>query len=247
MSDYYGYLAQVYDEMMSYVPYDNWVVSINEIVATYYPNRAPSIFEIGGGTGTLGARLSYEGYDYTGSDYSEAMCRVAWSKGIDMVCTDCRSLAIKKQYDLVVFLFDGINYLETLEEYTTTFREVAKVVSAGGLLLFDITTEYNSLQNFDDYHEAESFDDGAYIRHSYYMPQEHKQVNDFEIFARSSSNEELYSRFLEQHCQTLFSAEQIRACVPLDLFDIIGIWDGFTRNPINATSERVHFLLRRKV
>ena len=175
----------MYDEMMSYVPYQNWVDLINRIADASFTARKPSIFEIGAGTGSLGAMLSYSGYPYRGSDISEAMCVIAWQKGLDVHCADCRALPLHTQQDFVVFLFDGINYLTALEEYTKTFLEVARILRPGGLFLFDITTEYNSLHNFDDYHEAESFDEGIYIRHSYYEQEKKLQVNDFEIFVKN--------------------------------------------------------------
>ena len=246
MSECYSSLALVYDDMMSYVPYDNWVLTINYVVENYFTLEKPSIFEIGGGTGTLGARLSYEGYEYTGSDVSPEMCEVAWAKGLDMICTDCRAISLKEKYDLLLFLFDGINYLENLADYAETFISVATIVRTDGYFLFDVTTEVNSLTNFDDYHEAESFERGAYIRHSYYEPENHRQVNDFEIFVQDANNSQSYSRVSEQHCQTLFSVEQIKATIPLDLFDIVAIWDGFSQDDVHDTSERVHFLLKRK-
>lgn len=245
MSERYQSLAAVYDEMMSYVPYQNWVDLINRVADEYFLDTRPSIFELGAGTGTLGGMLSYLGYPYQGSDISQSMCEIAWSKGLDNLCVDSRNIPLKTQFDMVIFLFDGINYLTNLSDYTKTFLEVSRLLSTGGLFLFDITTEYNSQQNFDDYHEAESFEKGAYIRHSYYEKEKNLQVNDFEIFVESGEEGGLYHRVHEQHCQTLFGVERVLASIPEELFTVVGVWDDFTQNPANDTSERIHFLLRR--
>ncbi len=240
----YRNLALVYDNMMSYVPYQNWVGLIDYIKESQFGGRDISLFEIGGGTGTLGSILSYVGYNYTGSDITPSMCSAAWDKGLDFICADCRNLPIKTNFDLAIFLFDGINYLSSLEEYAQTFREVATILDLGGCFLFDITTIYNSRMNFDDYMEADSYDTGAYIRHSFYDPESRTQRNLFDIFVKEQ-NSEKYLRLEEEHVQHLFSVEEISSVVPLDLFTIEGVWHEFAAEPVKATAERIHFLLKR--
>lgn len=240
----YRNLALVYDNMMSYVPYQNWIGLIDHVKETQFNGREISIFELGGGTGTLGAILTYVGYDYHGSDITPSMCAAAWEKGLDFICVDCRNIPVTRTFDLVIFLFDGINYLQTLEEYAQTFREVASILEPGGCFLFDITTVYNSRMNFDDYMEADSYDTGAYIRHSFFDPESKTQRNLFDIFVKHSENES-YTRLEEEHIQYLFSVEEISSVVPKDLFTIEAVWNEFSPEPVKATAERIHFLLKR--
>ncbi len=242
----YKNLAKVYDDMMSYVPYQNWVGLIDHVKATRFDNREISIFEIGGGTGTLGSILNYLDYNYKGSDITPSMCEAAWDKGLDFIAADCRSIPIKTTFDLVIFLFDGINYLQDLDQYEQTFREVAKILEPGGCFLFDITTVYNSKMNFDDYMEADSYENGAYIRHSFYDSYTNTQRNLFDIFAQDSQSEEdRYVRLEEEHIQHLFSVEEISSKIPLDLFTVSAVWNEFDPEPVKPTAERVHFLLKR--
>jgi len=240
----YRNLALVYDNMMSYVPYQNWVGLIDQVKSDQFGGKDISIFELGGGTGTLGAILEYVGYSYVGSDITPSMCSAAWDKGLDYFCADCRNLPVATTFDLVIFLFDGINYLKTLEEYTQTFREVATILESGGCFLFDITTIYNSRMNFDDYMEADSYETGAYIRHSFFDPETRVQRNLFDIFVKDSDSEK-YSRLEEEHVQQLFSVEEIQSAVPLELFTIEGVWNEFSPEPVKSTAERIHFLLKR--
>lgn len=241
----YNNLAEVYDSLMSYVPYQNWVGIIERVCKKYYKNSAPTIFELGGGTGTLGAILTFEGYNYKGSDFSEGMCRIAYDKGLDFTCVDGRSIGIKEQFDMVVFLFDGINYLLTEDDYKRCFLEVSKILKPNGLFLFDITTKYNSTVNFDDYEEAESFENGCYIRHSYYERGTTIQHNEFDIYVKDDESE-LYHRFEEHHRQRVFDPSEIEAFIPTDIYSIEGIYDGFSSKAYRSDSERVHFLLRLK-
>lgn len=241
----YKNLAKVYDNMMSYVPYQNWVELIDHVKNTQFDSREISVFELGGGTGTLGSILTYVGYDYVGSDITPSMCEAAWNKGLNFITADCRSIPLQKKFDLVIFLFDGINYLRSLEEYTETFREVASLLEPGGCFLFDITTVYNSQMNFDDYMEADSYDDGAYIRHSFYDSRTATQRNLFDIFAKESDSDK-YIRLEEEHIQHLFSVQDITSAIPMDLFSLEATWNEFDPIPVKSTAERVHFLLKRR-
>lgn len=241
----YKNLAAVYDNMMSYVPYQNWVELINYVKATYFDDREISLFELGGGTGTLGSILTFVGYDYIGSDITPAMCSAAWDKGLDFICADCRELPVSRTFDLVIFLFDGINYLKTLEEYTKTFQQVAQILEPGGCFLFDITTKYNSQMNFEDYMEADSYEDGAYIRHSFYDPETCMQRNLFDIFVKEKDGEKFIRRE-EEHVQHLWDVEEIVSTIPTDLFTLEATWNEFDPEPVKSSAERVHFLLKRK-
>ncbi|ERP38924.1 class I SAM-dependent DNA methyltransferase [Chitinivibrio alkaliphilus] len=240
----YGRLASFYDTMMSHVPYSNWVHLIKDILADYCEKEDPRLFEIGGGTGTLGSILVYEGFAYQGSDYSFDMCQAAWKKGLDYLCCDCRHIPIQSIYDLVFFCFDGINYLHSLDDYAMTFLEVHRVLAPGGLFLFDITTERSSRLFFNDYTEAESFPHGAYIRYCTYDVPERKQYNTFDIFYETDTDR--YCRQREEHVQTVFPTQEVSGAIPEDLFRIVGMWEDFDRSNAGPLAERVHFLLQKR-
>lgn len=242
----YGSLAELYDSLMSYVPYQNWVEMIAEIAQKYARVENPSIFELGGGTGTLGSMLTYEDFSYLGSDLSPEMCKVAWDKGLDFISCDCRNIALKEQCDIVIFCFDGINYLHSLDDYRTCFQQVHSVLQDDGLFFFDITTKNNSVTYFEDYTEAESFENGSYIRHSFFDACTDIQHNDFDIYLAVEGETNRYKRFREEHEQKVFPVEEVERAVPKDLFAIEGIWGDFSFETYTPVSERVHFLLRKK-
>ncbi|MGM0444308.1 MAG: class I SAM-dependent DNA methyltransferase [Fibrobacterota bacterium] len=241
----YGVLARLYDRMMSHVPYSQWVKMIFGIQQAYGEHDNPALFEIGGGTGTLGSILVYEGMDYTGSDISPAMCRAAWDKGLDYICCDCRALPLQRSFDMVFFCFDGINYLSSGREYETAFRELARCLAPKGLFLFDITTEYSSHLYFTEYTDAESFDFGAYIRYADYDTTTHCQRNCFDIFLQDPQKTH-FTRHREEHEQWVFSPDTVQGWIPADLFEVVGMWEDYHFSPVSPQAERIHFLLRRR-
>ncbi len=249
----YSALAPLYDKIMAHVEYDQWVAYIKKIISLYAPVDAPSLFEIGGGTGLLGWKLVREGLRYRGSDLSITMCSLARRRGLPYFAADARFLPVKKNacFDVVIFLYDGINYLQSLDEYAQTFSGVHSLLKPQGLFLFDVTTTANSLKNFSDFLDAGDFDEHFFFRRSYYNRHESMQYNDFTIFSKRTSDGEpgdaygLYQKVAEHHAQKVLPISSIKEAVPRGLFSIIGIWDNFSFQRYSSQSERVHFLLKK--
>jgi predicted TPR repeat methyltransferase len=241
----YDALAPIYDRIMNHVEYDEWVALIERVIDRFLGKTSPAIFEIGGGTGVLGQMLLKEGYSYTGSDRCFSMCRCASEKKVRIIAADGLHLPLKTQFDLVLFLYDGINYLQSLDDYTALFNEVSQTLAPGGFFLFDITTEANSLRHFRSYLEFEDWGDYAYVRRSYYRKDLLEQHNDFTIFKQMNGTPVRFQKIIENHTQIVFGASSIAKSVPLSVFSIEGMWDGYSFKNYRPHSERIHFLLKK--
>jgi predicted TPR repeat methyltransferase len=239
---------------MSHVEYDRWVLYIKKILEYYGETDAPRIFEIGGGTGLLGCKLRAEGYSHIGSDLSYSMCRQALKRGAPFFTADARSLPLKDtaSFDMVIFLYDGINYLQSIDAYPVVFEQVHKHLKGRGLFLFDITTIANSLENFSEFLDAGDFNGHFYFRRSYYHAIDSMQYNDFTIFKQIKNGSDptdggqVYQKAFEHHAQKVLHVQVIKGAVPGNLFDVVGIWDSFSFKRYSSGSERVHFLLKKK-
>jgi SAM-dependent methyltransferase len=254
MTQNYSALAPIYDRIMSHVEYDQWVLYIKRIFGSYGETNTPRILEIGGGTGLLGSKLCFEGYRYIGSDRSFSMCRQAQKRGVPFVAADASNLPFKDlaSFDMALFLYDGINYLQTIDAYRSVFEEIHERLADRGLFLFDITTLANSLGNFSDFLDAGEFDGHFYFRRSYFHAIDSMQYNDFTIFREIRSdrsppqNAPVFEKSFEHHAQKVFHAKEIKDAVPDRLFEVIGIWDNFSFKRYSSGSDRVHFLLKKK-
>jgi ubiquinone/menaquinone biosynthesis C-methylase UbiE len=250
----YSALAPLYDRIMAHVEYDKWVSYIKQIIASHGQTQDMRILEIGGGTGILGAMLLRQGLNYVGSDLSVAMCGLARKKGAPFFAADARFIPIKRKefFDLVIFLYDGINYLQSINDYDKTFKEVYSFLKPHGLFLFDVTTTANSLKNFNEFVDSGDFGDHFFFRRSYFSLSEIVQYNDFTIFSKYPNGPgpgcggNFYQKFMEHHGQKVFPVSCIRNAVPQDLFNTIGMWDNFSFKRCSSRSERVHFLLRKR-
>jgi SAM-dependent methyltransferase len=242
----YEALAPIYDRLMGHVEYDEWIELIVKVMNRYGGWDDPKILEIGAGTGVVGSLLRGMGYRYTGSDLSIAMCKEAkLRRGVPVCAADARRLPFKQCFDLALFLYDGINYMMTLDEYRKLFASVHDVLLPGGLFLFDITTQENSLRHFIHYVDFEDYGDISYVRKSYYDDARSIQHNDFTIYRQSDDRPPYYEKFVETHVQKIFSAPEIERAIPAKRFEVLGIWDGFLFKKYSGKSIRIHFLLRR--
>jgi SAM-dependent methyltransferase len=246
-------LAPLYDRIMAHVEYDQWVMYINKVISMYGIADSPALFEIGGGTGLLGGKLKQSGINYRGSDLSPMMCCQARKRGLPFFAADARNLPLKKaeSFDMVIFLYDGINYLQSMDEYVQTFCGVHGLLKPQGLFLFDVTTTANSLKNFNEFIDAGDFGDHFFFRRSYYCRTESIQYNDFTIFSKKTNGGAgsdaagLFQKCGEHHAQKVPPISSIKDAIPRGLFNIIGMWDNFSFRRYSSQSERVHFLLKK--
>jgi SAM-dependent methyltransferase len=242
----YDALAPIYDRLMYHVEYGEWIELIAKVIKRYGGRNDPNILEIGAGTGVVGSLLKELGYRYTASDLSVSMCMEAKRRrGVQMCAADARRLPFKQCFDTALFLYDGINYMMTLDEYRKLFASVYDVLLPGGLFLFDITTQENSMRHFIHYIDFEDYGDISYVRHSHYDEIRSIQHNDFTIYRLSDDNHPYYEKFIESHVQKVFTVPDIEKAIPKKHFETLGIWDGFQFKKHSSKSLRIHFLLRR--
>lgn len=82
--DAYTSFAQVYDELMDNIPYDEWISYITSLLHEYNITKG-LVAELGCGTGTITEGLAAAGYDMIGIDVSSDMLEIANEKRLRMV------------------------------------------------------------------------------------------------------------------------------------------------------------------
>ena len=244
----YDIIAPYYDMVMDHVDYTEWYDLILAVVSRYRMKTPVALLEIGGGTGTLGKMLDGKKnfFRYTGSDLCFNMAVEARGKGLPFFCADGCALPVRESFEMAIFLYDGINYLQSLSAYRQLFFSVARCLKPGGFFLFDITTRENSLSNFFDLFDYQELDGTSIIRHSYFLPRKNIQKNDFLFFKPVDGKKGHYIKHSETHSQKVFAPGQLENVISDSPFFCRGIWDGCTMQPYSVTSERIHFLLQKK-
>ena len=240
-SPYQG-LAPIYDHVMAHVGYGEWAAYIHALFARFAP-AATRVVDLACGTGNVSFALHRLGYEVTGVDRSEAMLEVAREKAADtsveFVQQDLRQLAGLGPFDAATCLYDSINYLLAPADIDAALRGAQGIVQPGGLFVFDICTERNSLRYFRNMRHSECGPGFSYERHSIYDPDRRLQRNHFRI-RRDGSD----VAFEETHVQRIYPVAAVAARVEASAWKLLALCDGFTFDEGTEESDRVHFVLR---
>jgi SAM-dependent methyltransferase len=139
----YDRLAPFYDQFTAGYAYEPWISAI-ERQARLLGLDGRRALDIGCGTGNSTLPLIARGYSALACDISEGMIREAQRKAPDAAeaffVADMRDLPPLGEFDLILCLDDGINYLLSDSELEATFEGVARVLAPGGVLAFDVNS-----------------------------------------------------------------------------------------------------------
>ena len=237
----YSVLADIYDFVMNHVNYQQWAKHVYRICQEHKVEN-PKILDISCGTGKLCFYLTKYDLQAAGLDMSPKMVKKAKErfKG-PLWCGDMRCFSTRSTFNVVVSLYDSMNYLMTDKDWSECFKSVFKTLEPEGLFIFDVSTPHNSENVFHNYVCKEKNDAARYIRKSHYDEKEQIQTNEFRIRLRNRKNVIFY----ERHQQKIMALETIERMVANSSFEIVGKYSEFSFLPVSINSERVHYVLKK--
>lgn len=238
----YSALAEIYDCVMRDVPYRRWAKYIVKLIKKFHP-KAKSILELACGTGTMLMLLRKYGFIVDGLDISPKMIEKAKEKSrgesVKFFIADISNFEVDEKYDVQLCLYDSVNYLLELEKFNGLFKSVWGSLNDDGIFIFDISTEYNSIENAILMNLEGRCSSLKYLRRSYYLRDERLHINEFKI----ETGDRI---FFEKHIQRIYKISEIKNVVKNSgLFEIVGCFDGFSFSEGDEWSQRVHFVLKK--
>lgn len=240
----YSKLAHIYDYVMSHVDYKTWAIYILKISDQFQPD-AKSILDISCGTGSMLISINSKKYSYIGFDLSLEMVKIAKRKKASDLRKmlffqgDMTAFSLKKRVDIIVCLYDSINYLLNFQLWSSMFDCVYDTLNNGGIFVFDICTEKNSVKYFTDYIESHGTDNYEYIRESSYDRKNKIHKNKFTIDFNNAPT------YIEHHQQRIYPIDDVTKFISATGFQMIGSFDGFSFRAASEESLRVHFVLKK--
>ncbi|HOL12245.1 MAG TPA: class I SAM-dependent methyltransferase [Bacillota bacterium] len=238
----YAGFAKIYDDVMSDVPYDEWLDYVMAIWE-YHSFSPETVLDLACGTGNMSIRLARKGYKVTGVDSSPQMLEVAKEKAereglsISFINQDMRTLKIEEQFDSVICLFDSLNYLLEPSDVKSCFRSVFDVLKPGGYFIFDMNT-YLRLSTVGK--ETLIFDGSCYF--AVWQDYWDKRNKWWQVNLTGFTKEgECWHRFDEIHRERAFPLEDIAMWLEESGFTIRGVYDSTAMMPASPVTMRAYF------
>lgn len=239
----YGKFAQIYEQLMTDIPYDQYV---NWIERYAPPSQFPALLDVGCGTGTLSLKLYSKGYHVSGLDISEEMLAVAnetFQKNnvnIPLYCMSMDEVEGFSDLDCIIIPIDSINYLQDEESVFETFVRMYQSLRDGGQLFFDVHSVYKMDEIF--LQSPFTYDDEniTYIWYTEKGEEKHSVYHDLTFFVKKLDSD-LYERFEETHFQKTYPIEQYVEWLKEAGFSNIEITADWTNQQPKEDSERIFF------
>lgn len=254
----YQSFAQVYDQMMADMPYDQWLSFTQSIISKQQWQQQLSIVDLGCGTGQVTKRLANSGYKVTGIDLSDAMLSMAkQSEQQFMQVLEQANQAMHyvpitwkqqnmvnwytdEQVDLVLSYCDSINYLLHEDDVLALFYSTYEQLKPSGIFAFDC----HPITRFEQYAQQQPFayDDGefSYIWFSEYDEEDAIIEHDLTIYAKVEG--ETFRRIDETHVQRAYSMKWLEQALLEVGFTSVQVYEDFTFNFATAAAQRLFFV-----
>jgi len=136
-------IADVYDELVSWAPYESWVAELELRLRRHGLKRGAWVLDAACGTGLSSVPWAKAGYRVVGTDISKPMLKRARERArragvrIRFRRQDLLQLRPGRLFDAAVCMHSGLDYILEEADLRRAFRSLRGCLKPGGLLAFD--------------------------------------------------------------------------------------------------------------
>lgn len=245
----YNDFAEVYDKLQD-ADYEKFVDYYEQIFKKF--GKDPKlVLDLACGTGNITIPMSKRGYDMIGLDLSCEMLNIARDKanneGADILFLnqDMREMELYGTVDAIVCALDGLNYITEPEDMKKIFRLVQNYLNPGGIMIFDLNTEYK-LREVLGGNTFVCEEEGIYYVWQSEFDLETK-ICDFELNFFCEQQEGNYIRFDEFQAERAYSTEEITEYAKAAGLNVEGFYKPFEFATGSDKDERIFFVITKKM
>ncbi len=242
--DAFTVVAPYYDELMSAVPYRSWVDYL-EALLRRENHRPRDVLDLCCGTGRVGSEMARRGYNVVGVDLAEGMVRCCGEREpcLPAVVMDATRLGLREDsFDLVVSLYDSLNYIIDPDGLQACFVGVAHALRPGGLMIFDLNTPRALRIGLFTQTNASSREPLMYRWQSHW-DQKRKLCRVDMHFTWRGSGEQM--QFSETHYERAYEDDEVRAMLAAAGMETLHVYDAYSFRRPGAFANRVFYVARR--
>lgn len=227
----YGFFADRYDGYMAHVDYEIWYLRLTEWYHSYVGGSPQKVLELACGTANVAVRFVQSGARVDACDISVQMLENAAQKQLrpNLYQASLTDPIPGRDYELIICLFDSINYLLQVSQIKDCLAEVYEALVPGGLFVFDISTLLNSMENFSDVCNYQQEEKSHMYHEAFYVPGKRLQISRLHLFKPRAAG---YAMLREEHLQKVYLAQE--------MIDIIS-QSPFKLTAIHTTDSRANF------
>ncbi len=241
----YEVLSNYYQKLILDKDYDRWM----EYLLTVVKEKSPTItgVDVGCGTGIFTRKLKRAGFKVAGVDISSSMLMEAESisrkerLNIDYIKGDMRNITLFDKVGFITAVNDGVNYISQ-KDLLRTFKSFNKCLIKGGLLIFDISTEYKLKNVLAGNMYGDNSEELSYIWLSEFIESENRLDIELSFFEK---NGEVYNRFDECQSQFAHLEGDVKNALVNAGFDDISVTNPFGEAP-TSKEQRLLFIAVKK-
>ena len=207
------------------------------------------LLDLGCGTGSMSVRMAERGYDVIGVDSSVGMLGVAQQKMYEsgqkilFLNQSMQDIDLYGTVDCAICVLDGINHLNDYNEVRQTFEKVSLFMNKGGVFAFDVNTIYKHKNVLADNAFVYEFDDLYCVWQNNYNEQDNSVDISLDFFEEEDG---VYYRSTESFSEQAYELDEISEWLEKAGFEIAGIYNDMTTDPVSHNRDRAVFLAKKK-
>lgn len=243
----YHILAGVYDKLQD-INYEAFV-DYYEKVFRKFGIKPELVLDLGCGTGNITVPMAKRGYDMIGLDASPEMLEIATQKSkaenldILYLFQDMTSFELYGTVGAMVCALDGVNYLTEDGQLEDMLKLLHYYLEPGGLLIFDLNTEYKFRNILDGQTFVYDEDDAYCVWSNEYDNEEKICYFDLNFFLKNEDGS--YTRQDEYQQERVYSIEEIKETVERCNLKCVGVFDNLTFDEPKENSDRVFVVVQK--
>lgn len=207
------------------------------------------LLDLGCGTGSMSVEMADRGFDVIGVDSSVGMLNAAREKcfeygsGILLLNQEMQNIDLFGTVDAAICVLDGINHLPSADDVKKTFEKVSLFMNPGGAFVFDVNTLYKHESVLADNAYIYETEDVFCAWQNNYNPEDGSVDIELDFFREEDG---VYYRSSESFSERAYELDKIKKMLEESGFEVIGIYDDMTLEPVRANTERAVFSARKK-
>lgn len=207
------------------------------------------LLDLGCGTGSMSVKMAERGFDVIGVDSSVGMLNAARQKAYEngaeilLLNQNMQEIDLYGTVDCAICVLDGINHLEGEADVKRTFEKVSLFMNKGGAFAFDVNTIHKHKNILADNVFVYEPDDLFCVWQNNYNPDDNSVDISLDFFEEDDG---VYYRSCESFTEQAYELDVIKLWLEKAGFEVVGIFDDLTIDPVNPETERAVFLAKKK-